>query len=236
MSDSLPLNKLQIVVARYREPLSWLGNYPFNKCPTIVYNKGGNDEFLHAPNITNVINMKNCGLDTHSFLYHIINNYDNLAEITAFFQGSIDLPHKYNRAAETVVESVRRNTTILACCEIKNMREELYNFTVDQYAMAHSSITHSHHNVVTYPCPIRPFGRWYDSLFGEIETTHFVYNHIIAIKKEHILRRPKEYYEKLMSFVDNIEEGRQPEVVHYFERAWEAIFYPLEEINYIYNR
>ena len=236
VSNSLELSGLQIIVARYREPLKWLENYPFNKCSVIVYNKGGDDNFCHAKNIIKEIKLPNCGLDVHSYLHHIINNYDNLANITAFFQGSIELPHKYNRAAETVVESVRRNTTILACNEIKDMREELYNFSVTQYAMSHPSIVHSEKNVFTVPCPIRPFGKWYDHLFGPIKTTHFVYNHIIAIKREHILRQPKEYYVKLMSFVDNIEEGRQPEVAHYFERAWEAIFYPLDhDKNFIFT-
>ena len=233
---SLELDKVQIVVARYREPLKWLENYPFNKCSVIVYNKGDNDEFCHTSNIIKEIKLPNCGLDVHSFLHHIINNYDNLAEITAFFQGSVDLPHKYNRAAETIVESVRRNTTILACNEIKNMKEELNDFSVEQYQMAHPSISPTEINVFTVPCNIRPFGKWYEALFGNIKTTHFVYNHIISIKKEHILRKPKEYYELLMSFVDNMEEGRQPEVVHYFERAWEAIFYPLDDnINYIFS-
>jgi hypothetical protein len=232
---SKDLQNIDIVVSRYRESLNWLANYPFNKCSAIIYNKGGNDNFLHSSNITREIKLPNRGLDVHSFLYHIINNYDNLANITAFFQGSIDLPHKYNRAAETLIESARRNTTILACNELKNMKDELYDFSVTQYAMAHPTILVNEENVFTVPSKIRPFGKWYEHLFGDIKTTHFVYNHVIAIKKEHILRQPKEYYENLMSFVDYIEEGRQPEVVHYFERAWEAVFYPLDDdINYIF--
>jgi len=38
-------NKIEIVVARYNEDLSWTNEFPFNKFNYTVYNKGNNDNF-----------------------------------------------------------------------------------------------------------------------------------------------------------------------------------------------
>ena len=38
-------DKLQIVVARYKEQLIWLKEDPFNKYSVVVYNKGGDDNY-----------------------------------------------------------------------------------------------------------------------------------------------------------------------------------------------
>jgi hypothetical protein len=179
--------------------------------------------------------LPNSGLEVHSFLYHIINNYDQLANITAFFQGSIELPNKYKRAIETICESVKRNTTILSTgFERTNIKSELYNFTMDKYKMRHPTIENNDINENTHPCKTRPFGKWYEELFGDTVTTRIAFNNVMAIKREHILRRPKEFYQKLITFLEDIDVGIQPEAVHYFERAWEAIFYPLDyNVNFI---
>jgi|SRR3989338_776252 len=60
----------QLVVARYRENISWLRK---TQLPAIVY-----DKHLTLPNV---------GREATTYLYHIIKNYDNLADITMFVQG-----------------------------------------------------------------------------------------------------------------------------------------------------
>jgi hypothetical protein len=74
--------KFQIVVARYNEDIKWLLPY---KDITIIYNKGDYNLLL---NKFNVIYLNNVGRESHTYLYHIINNYDNLADRTIFFQGN----------------------------------------------------------------------------------------------------------------------------------------------------
>lgn len=134
-------NTLQIVVARYKEPLHWLNHYPFCRFPAIIYNKGGEEDYCKAPNIIKEVTLPNSGLDVHSFLYHIIHNYDNLAEITAFFQGSVDLLYKYDRAVNTIIESVNRRNTVLAVTETyDNVKTSLYNFELDYYQMSHPTV------------------------------------------------------------------------------------------------
>jgi hypothetical protein len=76
--------KYQIVVSRYNEDITWL--LPFKEI-TIIYNKGDNHNLL---NKFTTIQLENVGRESHTYLYHIIKNYDNLADKTIFFQGKID--------------------------------------------------------------------------------------------------------------------------------------------------
>lgn len=70
-----------IIVTRYDEKLSWIEPY-LDHC--IIYNKGQED--LPYPSIQ----LPNIGLEHHSWVYHIVNNYDCLSDYLIFLQGS---PH-----------------------------------------------------------------------------------------------------------------------------------------------
>ena len=97
--------KTEIVVARYNENLDWLKKIKKSKDLKItVYNKGPDDidvPFIRLPNI---------GRESHTILYHIINNYNNLADQTIFCQGDtifhspgfLDLINKHRKKFEPV--------------------------------------------------------------------------------------------------------------------------------------
>ena len=97
--------KTEIVVARYKENLDWLKKIKKSKDIKItVYNKGPSDISINA------IQLPNIGRESHTYLYHIINNYDNLADQTIFCQGDsiyhspdfLDLINKYRTKFEPV--------------------------------------------------------------------------------------------------------------------------------------
>jgi hypothetical protein len=72
--------KTEIVIARYNEDLSWLKKLP-KSIKITIYNKG-NDNIEYP-----FIKLPNIGRESHTYLYHIINNYDKLADQTIFCQG-----------------------------------------------------------------------------------------------------------------------------------------------------
>ena len=76
--------KIQIVVSRFNEKVDWLLPY---KDITIIYNKG---EYVKILQNFNYIELENIGRESHTYLYHIINNYNNLSDKTIFFQGKIN--------------------------------------------------------------------------------------------------------------------------------------------------
>jgi len=74
---------LEVVVTRFDENLNFLKNY---EDFLTVYNKGKNDLNLNCK----IVNRPNIGKDPESFFYHIVNNWDNLSDITFFCQGDIN--------------------------------------------------------------------------------------------------------------------------------------------------
>lgn len=70
---------LQIVIMKYNEDVRWTEHLD----SVIIYNKGVETISKHK-----VINLPNLGMGFASMLYHIIKNYDNLAEVTVFLPGN----------------------------------------------------------------------------------------------------------------------------------------------------
>lgn len=84
----------QIIIAKYKENMAWtkgLINIPY-----IIYDKFDKTSPHHLPNIpTFPVHMFEgikhaktpTGRESHTYLYHIIKNYDNLADMNIFLQG-----------------------------------------------------------------------------------------------------------------------------------------------------
>lgn len=68
---------MELVIARYKEDTSWIKNITRAK-KTTLYNKFY-DETIKLPNV---------GRESHSYLYHIVNNYSTLEDYTTFLQGN----------------------------------------------------------------------------------------------------------------------------------------------------
>jgi hypothetical protein len=71
----------QLVVALYREDISWLKDVP-KHWDILIYCKD------HRPVDGKVVYLENVGREGHSFLTHICSHYETLPEITAFVQGN----------------------------------------------------------------------------------------------------------------------------------------------------
>lgn len=75
------------IIARYSEDLSWIQPYlPFFD-KVFVYNKG-NDITINATHVV-IIKLPNVGRETHTYIHHIIENYDRLGDVNVFTQGSV---------------------------------------------------------------------------------------------------------------------------------------------------
>jgi hypothetical protein len=69
---------VNIVVAKYNENVEWTKKLNHK---LTIYNKGNEP-------IEGSIKLKNVGREGETFLYHIVNNYDNLDDVTVFLQGN----------------------------------------------------------------------------------------------------------------------------------------------------
>lgn len=67
---------IDVVIASYKEDLSWTEQLKANQ---IIYDKG--DRGVGTP-------LQNIGREAHTYVYHIVENYKDLPEWTAFIQGN----------------------------------------------------------------------------------------------------------------------------------------------------
>ena len=74
-----------LIIARYNENLDWLTK--FNDFKILVYNKC---EDLEQNSNFKVLKLENLGRESHTWLTHIVYNYNNLNDINIFLQGKID--------------------------------------------------------------------------------------------------------------------------------------------------
>jgi len=216
---------INIIIARYNEDLKWTLDKPFNKYKYIVYNKGDNENFEKS-NIKEIIKLPNVGKCDHTYLYHIINNYDNLKDITVFFPGSIDLKYKKRVASEMLREIELNKKAIFISLNKNNISKLYYDFQLDYYKTKHKGNKSKNPESELKKSKIRPFGAWFENMFGNIEINCLIYYGIFSIHKNDIIQHPKSYYEKL---IEELSYDSNPEVGHYFERSWCAIFHPLKE-------
>ena len=217
--------KIELVVARYNEDLHWLKQSPFSNYSVVCYNKGPNDAFYHSPKMKTV-HVKNVGRCDHTYLYHIVKNYDQLAEITLFLPGSVNMPHKMKKALQQIQEVEKHKTTVfLGRHYPEGVFEKCKDFQLDHWVASdktNQQINQESHLKKANP---RPFGRWYQKHFQDLHVEYISHFGILGISRDHIVQHPKSYYETLLKELDN---DSNPEVGHYFERAWAAVFSPLK--------
>jgi hypothetical protein len=215
---------VEIVISRYNEDLVWIADPPFNKYDITIYNKGLNDDFTKTPNVKRIINVENVGRCDHTYLYHILQNYDNLYTITVFLPGSCDINKKYKKSKKILNLIQKHNNAVFISRHRGCVKTHYKNFKLNKWVCNHKDNRSLNSESKLTPSEIRPFGKWFESTFGNIKVCYHTWHGIFSINKNDILQHQKIYYEKLEK---QLTVSSNPEVGHYFERAWGAVFYPI---------
>ena len=196
----------QIVVARYNEDISYL--IPFaNVC--IIYNKG--DDNIPVE-FTNIIYLPNIGRESHTYLYHIINNYNNIAHNTIFIQGNIKdhrlLDFKDYIKNKDFTGHLSENNIMILKSNINHKGKYLKDL---KNGLLKKSI-------------YTPFHFINDILAIDLRKEHvvnIVWGANFSVSKSLIQNKPIDYYKSIIKYV---EYHNNPEEGHYFERSWYLIF------------
>ena len=218
------IDDVEIVVARYNENLEWMREYPFNIFNYTVYNKGINDNFEKC-NVKRIINIPNVGRCDHTYLYHIIQNYNNLAEITVFLAGSTNLPDKLKRAT-TILERIIKNGfnhAVFVGHFNKSILNKFKDFSLTHHRCYDDANYNLNKETELQPCLLRPYGKWYLHHFGNTNVNIYTYNSIFSMDKKDIIKHDINRYKKL---IFGLSSHHNPEVGHYIERSWGAVFHP----------
>lgn len=217
---------IEIVVSRFAENIDFLKEPPFSSYPIICYNKGTEIIKPDEQNIK-IKTLDNVGREGHTYLRHIIKNYDKLADIIIFTTGSCMLNSSRKEKIHKIIELVEHtHNTVFIGHPYYDVYKNLYNFTLDHHTTSNPENRKLNSDLELVPAKIRPYGKWYNSVFGDLKVTLVPYNGIFAVSRKHILQHPKTYYKKLLKF---LKYDMNPEYIHYFERAWVSVFSPIPE-------
>jgi len=222
-------NNIEIVVARYNEDLNWTKEYPFNQFKYTIYNKGQNDNFS-KPSLYRTFKLPNVGRCDHTYLYHIVSNYSSLAPITIFLPGSIQIYYKKAVAIKLINHILSCNNAVFLGFETPNIQEKFKRFCLDNWSATCRINKTNDDNSELDKALLRPYGKWYKYFFGDIIVKNYCYMGIFSINKLDIIKHDISRYVQLLNSV-----GRHsnPEVGHYIERSWAAIFYPLVATKFV---
>lgn len=197
---------MTLVVARYNEDVEWTREFP----KKIIYNKG--DRSTIPVDLQEcVIDLPNVGRETHTYLYHVITNYDKIDDIIIFTQGNYTdhinaTPTKFKE----YFSNIKGLSNNFIDCKHWGEFARSYNFNISQHK---GNLSNVH---LTY-------GPWYERVFGEKynESTLIYPGAIFSVRKALILSRSKEFYERLIKEVDY---DNAPQECHFMERSWLELF------------
>ena len=223
---------IEIIISRYAEDLKWTTEYPFNKYKYIVYNKGENEEY-EKQNILRSYNIKNQGKCDHTYLYHIVHNYDNLSDIVVFLPGCINESYfKFSKAKILfeLIEKYNEAFFIVDYHTTNTILDEYYYFKVDDYKSMTKSNLEQNEEINFRTSKIRPFGKWYEQSFNYDIHNVSLFG-IMSVNKKDVYNHSKQYY---YDFMKSLEGAVNDELSHYFEKSWEAVFFPLNNTYLLY--
>jgi len=222
---------VDLVISHYNEDLDWLADLPHHNFKRIiVYTKG-----TRRPNcsqfLCQVIPLENVGREGHTYLHHIIKNYNTVADVTIFVPGSCFMDHK-KKKTELVISGALadRDTVLLSEEKVENLANYFKDFEIKEWASSHPENRAKNPSAVLGASRIRPFGKWYTHFFGDLVVRDVSYNGILAVSREAVHNRPVAFYESLEQ---EMRAHANPEAGHYLERSWAAVFHPVPENRFV---
>lgn len=183
------------VVARYNENVNWTCGIP--NC--VIYNKGATPptETYHP-----VIPLENVGREGHTYLHHIITNYDDLDDWTAFLQGN-PFDHTPDLEARLRLFSPTKNG-------FQYLSRDLYDIN-----LCYDRTDFSLHALLIDT---------YRRVFGQSKTDHgfrFGAGAQFIVSRDAIRSRPKAFYENILAILAT---SVNPPEGFAIERFWWMIF------------
>lgn len=207
------ISPFEVVVARYNEDLSWIRR-EFSSEKITVYNKGKDD--LSLPSNVIIKKLENIGRESHTYLHHIVENYDKLEGRILFLQGN-PFDHEdfiFNPLSlYKKIKATNCKFIIAKGCTITNTRKQtrvLLDFANTKW----QETIFKDYNFAEFKTKYIENGEETNGFFYTVLGANF------AVEACQIKARPKKYYQNLIKFLDNI----APIEGHYLEKLWNVIF------------
>lgn len=202
---------IDLVIAHFTENLYWLNRLNQNQISNIyVYTKS--DLLIDAiklPRTVKQIFLSNIGREAHTYLYHIINNYNKLADYVFFLQGS---PNLNVKSINNILSTDKQNAFYFSqnylsvnkwSLDNKNKILKWKNINLLDTKLSFMDWFSKH---IDNKSPTLPYKIYFESNF--------------LISKTYILSRSLEYYKNLIRQLPT----NNTEAAHFLERSWYYMF------------
>jgi hypothetical protein len=220
---------IDCVITRYNEYVDWIDYISSIVNNFYIYNKGPNDnifknltpDFALTKKITNV-KLDNIGRIDHTIAFHILENWDSLADITIFLPASILMCQRkggYLNAIRKRISKLKDRYNGFYSPRFHKV-DSGFNYTIDNYQA--EGICNRNNNPFIkseYPDMIA----WKTAIIDSRPIKYVAMRGMFAVCKENIKNVDPKIYQRLMeslSVGDNIENG------HFAERIWAHLFIP----------
>jgi hypothetical protein len=188
-----------------------------------IYNKGPPLKEFKSIQIPNV------GREAQTFIYHIIQNYHNLDDVTIFLPGSCMDISKINKTNETLTLALNTKDSVFVGIEYPNVVKKFGKITKTEWLGTNAENIAFLPTAKVYPAEYRPYSKWYDHYIGKKVVTKLVaWTAIFAVSRDHILQRPREFY---IAINECLNKHSNPEEGHYMEMTWTSIFGQMPDKN-----
>ena len=168
-------NNILIVVARYNENIDWTKQFP----NVIIYNKGEKIEDCEYQ-----VYLKNVGREGHTYYKYIYDNYYNLSDYTIFVQGN-PFDHSPN-----IISNINKYIN-------NNKLNTDFEFLSEKILNSNLSGCNYHTGL--------PLIETYEKLFNEKKENmefQFGAGAQFIVSKKCIIRRPKDFYYKIVKMLE----------------------------------
>jgi hypothetical protein len=213
----------QIVISRYKENVEWLSE--INIKDIILYNKGLENPYINNSNVV-LKNIPNVGREAQTWTYHIINNWNNLANTTFFLQAdpfdhtkdlNLRLSYDYEKPAPLTIRykpGWPENDITQYDLVFKYNEVEIRMGNIKYYGHRSEEITRE----------------WFESIWNQVfdcpipKHYYFGYGAMWAIPKDYIKNRSLAFWQNLDNKLQHNEEAYRKFDTWALEALWSAIF------------
>lgn len=212
-----------LVISAYKDDLGWVAPLRSSGCKVWVYNK--NAAFDRLPVVNEFATLFNVGKNDHTYLHHIVEHYDDLADWTIF---TPDGPHDHLYGASmadalTPADSLRvpRLHRVRDWGADGRIRWKDFGEIVDRNG---TNWAERYASGKITPAKLS-FVEWARHYVGYDpngpDWPGYQPGGILAVPRHAITYLPREFYERLR---EQLSHAVEPEEGHYLERLWVAIF------------
>jgi len=224
---------VDLVIARYKESLDYfekMKDYPFRN--VYIYNKSGQEYKCPAffKNCS-VIDLPNVGVCDHTYLYHIITQYNDLPHMTIFLPASVNAVHYKRDKVDRILKSVFEDKSpVMSAFRLPegittHTDKTLSGFSLKSWEVT-DKINRDSTDTSLVPANPRPFGEWYRKYFPDKNATYVSITGMFAVTRDMIRNNNLEIYNDL---IDTLKNDKFPEAAHYVERSWSTLFSDIPE-------